>query len=640
MSLIDLLFGRPLPSDKEGEQRIGVAAGIPIFGLDALGSAAYGPEAALTVLLPLGVLGLNYAVPITASIIVLLTIVYFSYRQTIAAYPTGGGSYTVARFNLGARGALLAAAALMIDYLLNVAVGISTGVGALISALPSLQPFTLRLCLVILLVLTIVNLRGVRESGLVFMAPTYLFVACLLTAIIWGMLKVFISGGHPAPVVAPPKLHQSVTGVSFWLLIKAFSSGCTAMTGVEAVSNGVEAFRESRVRTAQRTLTAIIALLILMLLGIAYLARTYNIGATEPGQSGYESILSQLIGAVSGKGIFYYISIGSILLVLAFSANTSFADFPRLCRAVAQHGYLPYGFVVKGRRLVYSFGVYSLAALSALLLILFGGVTDRLIPLFAIGAFLSFTLSQAGMVVHWRKNEGPHSKKKLAINALGATATGLTVVVVVVAKFKEGAWITLVMVPALLLLMGAIRRHYHDVALEVASPSPLELDERIQPIVVVPIEEWNRVAKKALRFAMTISDHVEALHIDSGEESELLQKQWCEWVSESARKHNLSDPRLVVLQSPYRMVVNPIVDYVIQLEKDNPGREIAVVISELVERHWYQVLLHNQRARVLTALLTRNGDQRIIVVNVPWYFNRPGSSPGRLQTAKFQTLSR
>jgi hypothetical protein len=301
---------------------------------------------------------------------------------------------------------------------------------------------------------------------------------------------------------------------------------------------------------------------------------------------------------------------------------------------------LPYGFVVKGRRLVYSYGVYSLAALSALLLILFGGVTDRLIPLFAIGAFLSFTLSQAGMVVHWRKNEGPHSRKKLAINALGATATGLTVIVVIVAKFKEGAWITLAMVPTLLLLMGAIRRHYHEVALEVANPSPLEFDELIQPIVVVPIEEWNRVAQKALRFAMTLSDHVEALHIDSGEESELLQKQWCEWVSEPARKRNLSDPQLVVLRSPYRMVVNPIVDYVIQLEKDNPGREIAVVISELVERHWYQVLLHNQRARVLTSLLTRNGDQRIIVVNVPWYFNRPAGSPGKVQPAVSQSFSR
>ena len=621
MALLDLIFGKPIASDDENEQRIGTAAGIPIFGLDALGSAAYGPEAALTILIPLGAIGIAYALPITLSIVVLLAIVYFSYRQTIAAYPTGGGSYTVARFNLGARVGLLAAAALMIDYLLNVAVGISTGVGALISAAPSLQPWTLPLCLGILAVITVVNLRGVREAGLVFMVPTYVFLACMLGAIGWGVAKTILSGGHPTALVAPPKMHAAVAGVSLWLLVKAFSSGCTAMTGVEAVSNGVQAFREPVAKSAQRTLTVIIALLMTMLLGIGYLARAYRIGATEPGKSGYESVLSQLIGAVSGKGVFYFISIGSILVVLALSANTSFADFPRLCRAVAQNGYLPYGFTIRGRRLVYSYGVYSLAALSAVLLIVFGGVTDRLIPLFAIGAFLSFTLSQAGMVVHWQKNKGPHYRKSLAINALGAVATGITVIVVLVAKFAEGAWITLVMVPALLLLMGAIRRHYHQVALQIASPSALEVDTMADPIVVVPVEEWNRVSKKAMRFAMTMSDRVEALHIDSGESSETLQSQWQGWVAEPAQRRNVPEPKLVILKSPYRFVVNPIVDYVFRLERENPDQLIAVVLSELVEQHWFEELLHNQRARALTSLLTRNGDQRIVVVNVPWYLN-------------------
>ena len=622
MSLLDVVLGKPLASDEDAEQRVSTSAAIPIFGLDALGSAAYGPEAALTVLLPLGAMGVADAVPITASIVALLAIVYFSYRQTIAAYPTGGGSYTVARFNLGARVGLLAAAALMIDYLLNVAVGISTGVGALISAVPSLQPFTLALCLSILLLITVVNLRGLREASLVFMAPTYVFVFCLLGAIVWGAVKVIISGGHPVPVSPPPALHAGVAGVSVWLLIRAFASGCTAMTGVEAVSNGVQAFREPVIKTAQRTLTVIIALLMAMLMGIAFLARAYNIGATEPGQARYESVLSQLLGAVSGKGVFYYVSIGSILIVLALSANTSFADFPRLCRAVAQHGYLPYGFATRGRRLVYSYGVYSLATLSALLLIVFHGVTDRLIPLFAIGAFLSFTLSQAGMVVHWKKDKGPDAKKSLMINALGATVTGITVIVVLIAKFTEGAWITLVMIPGLLLLMGGIRKHYHQVAVEVASPSPLDMDELVEPIVVVPIENWNRVSKKALRFAMTMSHQVEALHIDSGEESAVLRREWDSWVTDPARKRSCVSPKLVVLKSRYRYVVNPILRYVIELEKRNAGRQIAVVISELVERHWLQELLHNQRARVLTALLTRNGDQRIVVVNVPWYFNR------------------
>ncbi len=269
-----------------------------------------------------------------------------------------------------------------------------------------------------------------------------------------------------------------------------------------------------------------------MLVGIAYLARAYHIGATDPGQPGYQSLLSQLLAAVAGRGIFYYVSIGSILVVLALSANTSFADFPRLCRAVAQNGYLPFGFAVRGRRLVYSYGIYVLAGLSALLLIAFRGVTDRLIPLFAIGAFLSFTLSQAGMVMHWRKNKGPHSNKFMTINALGAVATGLTVAVVMVAKFTEGAWITLAMIPSLMLLMGAIRRHYHKVAVEVASPCALEIGTFVPPIVVVPLQEWNRVAKKALRFAMTMSDQVEVLHIDSGEGPGSIGKQWGEWVSD------------------------------------------------------------------------------------------------------------
>ena len=619
MALADLLFGRPLASDEDAEQRIGPAAGIPIFGLDALGSAAYGPEAALTILIPLGAAGLVYVLPLSISVIVLLAIVYLSYLHTIAAYPTGGGSYTVARQNLGARMGLLAGTALMIDYLLNVAVGISTGVGALVSAVPSLQAHTLGMCLGILAALTLINLRGVREAGVVFMAPTYLFVGCLLGVIGWGLFKTFTSGGHPAPVVAPPQAHAAMQAGGMWLIIKAFASGCTAMTGVEAVSNGVQAFREPVVKIAQRTLTIIIALLMLLLAGIAYLVRAYRITATDPGQAGYESLLSQLTGAVCGKGVFYYVTIGSILIVLALSANTSFADFPRLCRAMAQNGYLPYGFAVRGRRLVYSLGVYVLAGLSAVLLIVFGGVTDRLIPLFAIGAFLSFTLSQAGMVVHWRKQPGGHAKGNMAINALGALATGITVIVVAVAKFTEGAWITLALIPAMLLVMVAIRRHYHGVALQVSSPSPLDMANLNRPLVVVPIEDWNRVAKKALRFAMTLSDEVQVLHIESGDTAGMLRETWTELVEEPARKAGRTVPELVVVKSPYRSVVGPIVTYLHKMERHHPDRSIAVVISELVERRWYQYLLHNQRAQVLTALLMLDGDQRISVINVPWY---------------------
>lgn len=617
--LVDLLLGKPLASDEDSEQRIGAAAGIPIFGLDALGSAAYGPEAAMTILIPLGVAGIAYVLPITVAIVCLLGIVYFSYRQTIQAYPTGGGSYTVARENLGARVGLLAGAALMIDYLLNVAVGISTGVGALVSAVPSLQRYTLVLCLGILVILTLVNLRGVRDTGLVFMFPTYVFVLCILGAIAIGVVKSILSGGHPMPVVSPPKINAAAGAISAWLLIKAFSSGCTAMTGVEAVSNGVQAFHEPVSEHANRTLSVIIGLLMLMLLGIAFLARVYHIGATPPGQAGYQSVLSQLVGAVAGRGIFYYVTIGSILVVLALSANTSFADFPRLCRAMAQDRFLPYGFAARGRRLVYSYGVYSLAILAALLLTVFGGVTDRLIPLFAIGAFMSFTLSQAGMVAHWRKQPGHRAKGKLAMNAVGAVATGLTTLVVAVAKFTEGAWITIVLIPALIILMLSIRRHYRRVGREIASAHALEITRLNPPLVVVPIDEWNKVAQKALRFALTLSDDIQVLHIDSGEKSDELSKHWNEYVGEAARHLHRRIPELVVLKSPYRYVVAPILNYVLKLEREHTDRYVAVVLSELVERRWYQYILHNQRAQLLTGLLLVSGDRRIVPINVPWY---------------------
>ena len=346
-------FGKPLAASDERAEQLGIASGIPIFGLDALSSAAYGPEAALTLLLPSGAAGIAYIVPISTSIIVLLAIVYFSYRQTIAAYPGGGGSYTVASENLGVFAGLLAASALMIDYILTVAVGISAGVGALVSALPNLLPHTLLLCLGILILITFINLRGMRQAGIIFMFPTYLFIGSLLVALAFGVFKSVLAGGHPVPVVTPPAPPSSaVAAASVWLLLQSFASGCTAMTGVEAVSNGVRAFREPVVNTSRRVLTIIIALLMLMLAGIAYLVRAYHIAATDPGLPGYQSVLSMIVAAVAGRGIFYYVTIGAVLAVLALSANTAFADFPRLCRAIALNGYLPDSFSLRGRRLV------------------------------------------------------------------------------------------------------------------------------------------------------------------------------------------------------------------------------------------------------------------------------------------------
>ena len=621
MFLIDCLFGKPLASDEDAAEQIGPAAGVPIFGLDALGSAAYGPEAALTLLIPLGLGGIHYIVPISGGIIVLLAIVYISYRQTIEAYPTGGGSYTVASQNLGTFAGLLAAAALMIDYVLVVAVGISAGVGALVSALPHWQPYTLPLCLGALVLITLVNLRGVRDTGVAFLIPTYLFVGCLLAALTLGLWKTMLSGGHPAPVYQPPKLAAVQEAASVWLLLKAFASGCTAMTGVEAVSNGVTAFREPRAQAARRTLSIIIALLILLLAGIAYLCRVYGIGATRPGEAGYESVLSQLVGAVAGKGWFYDVTIGAILLVLVLQANTAFADFPRLCRAIAQNGYLPRAFANRGRRLVYSHGIYVLGFLAGALLLLFGGVTDRLIPLFAVGAFLAFTLSQAGMVGHWKRERGARAWSSLLINGVGAMATAITVVIIIVAKFSEGAWITLLLIPGLLGLMRGVRHHYDRVTREIACHTGLSTDHLRPPLVVVPIEAWTRIAEKALRFALTLSPDVMAVHIAAEDANGRLSQVWRSYVEEPTRQVGVPIPKLVVLKSPYRFVITPVLNYVLELERKHPDRQIAVVVPNLVERRWYHRLLHNQHGELLTALLLLKGNQRIVIINVPWYLH-------------------
>jgi amino acid transporter len=617
MGFIDVLFGRPLASSEDEGQRLTPNQGIPTFGLDALSSAAYGPEAALTILLPLGLLGVRYIVPLTAAIIGLLVIVYFSYRQTIAAYPMGGGSYTVARENLGSGAGLLAGAALMIDYLLNVAVGISAGIGALVSAVPWLQPHTLALCLGVLVILTVVNLRGVKEAGSAFVAPTYLFVGTLGVVIAIGLYKVVASGGHPvaAAVVASGQAPAALQAVGVWILLKAFASGCTALTGIEAVSNGVQAFRKPVVPAARATLTAIIAMLIVLLGGIAVLVRYYGIMATDPGQAGYQSVLSMLTTAVTGKGIFYDLTMFSILLVLCLSANTSFADFPRLCRVVARDDYLPHSLTIRGRRLVYSQGIWALAIFAGLLLILFGGVTDRLIPLFAVGAFLAFTLSQAGMVGHWRRTASwAEAWRSILVNGLGAVATGITVLVVVVAKFAEGAWVVVLLLPAALVFMGRVRRHYERVAEETALTGRAIPDARemAPPIVIVPVEKWNAATEKALRFAMTLSPDVQAVHVTC--EADENRPSWLAELPAEARM-----PKLVTLESPYRLVIHPIVDYVLKVEKENAGRTIAVVIASMVERHWYHYFLHNQRGDILTALLLLGGDERINIVNVPWY---------------------
>jgi amino acid transporter len=622
MSLADSIIGKPLATSEERGEHIGVAAGIPIFGLDALTSAAYGPEAAMTLLIPLGLAGAHFIVPVISAILILLVIVFFSYRQTIAAYPSGGGSYTVASENLGAGAGLLAAAALMIDYILTAAVGISAGVTALTSAVPSLAPHTLLFCLIILAILAIVNMRGVKDTGATFIAPTFLFVGTLLILIGVGVYKTILSGGHPLPVLAPPPaLPATMKYLGIWLLMKTFASGCAAMTGVEAVSNGVMAFGEPRAKNAQRTLTIIIGILIVLLYGIAYLSRAYGITAMEPDASNYQSVLSILTSAVFGRGWFYYLTSASVLMALSLSANTAFADFPRLAKAIAMHDYLPHVFILRGRRLLFSHGIYALTGFTAVILILFGGVTDRLIPLYAIGAFLAFTLSQAGMVMHW-KNMEEHKGRgwHMFVNGFGAVATGITTIVVLIAKFAAGAWVTALLVPTLIGIMWGVKRHYSRVKREMADPTPLRLTNLEQPIVVIPMARWDKISEKAMRFGLLLSKEIKVVHVHSDDDDdEGLAGIWEYHVVGPIKQEGLQMPELVTIPSSYRFIITPLMDYILQLEEKNPGRKVAVLLPELVVRHWWENALHNQRVQLLKLLLLLKGNQRIVVVNIPWY---------------------
>jgi len=647
MRFIDVLLGRPLATTEGRTRKIGLPSGIAAMGLDGLSSAAYGPEAMLAILAPLGLAGLAEVGWLTGVILLLLAMLYASYCQTLAAYPTGGGSYTVAKENLGTYAGLLAAAALMIDYVLNTAVGISAGVAAMVSALPALHRYTLPLCLAVLAVITLINLRGTREAGIVFALPTYLFLASLGGVIALGTAKTLLAG-DPRPVVPPPPLGPATETVGIWLLLRAFASGCTAMTGVEAVSNGITAFREPKVVEARRTLTAIVALLGLLLAGIAYLVGAYRIAAMAQDQSGYQSVLSQLAGAVIGHGVPYYVTMAAILAVLCLSANTSFTGFPRLCRRLAEEGFLPHPFAIPGRRLAYSIGILYLASAAGLLLLVFDGVTNQLIPLFAVGAFLAFTLSQLGMAVHWQRagrdaaapvprRQAAGQRVRLAINALGATATGGALVVIVAGKFLEGAWITVLAIPLTLLLLRSIKRYYERIATSLRAEriatslraERIVVERREPPIVLIPIESWNRSTDRALEFAIRLSDDVVALHLialegaDPAAESRALRRKWKRAVRQPAEAAGIKPPALVQLRSPYRRLLEPLFDYIRATEETYPERVIAVVIPELVKQRWWQHFLHAYRGRRLRRALMYRAGQRLVIVNLPWRLDQP-----------------
>jgi amino acid transporter len=630
MSLRTVLFGSPLRSDAEAEEQIGPGQGVPVLGLDALASASYGPEAALTILLVAGAAASRDIVPVIGCIVALLLLVYFSYRQTIAAYPNGGGSFTVAKENLGPNAGLVAASALAIDYVLNTAVAISAGVGAIVSAVPALFPYTLAMCLAVLALLTVINLRGIRSAGLVFMAPTYAFIATLAIVIGTGLAKTLLAGGDPTPAARLSSPHGASAAIGSWLFLRAFASGCTAMTGVEAVSNGVPLFRKPTVRRAELTLTLIVTILVGLLGGLAVLVRAYGITATPPGQAGYQSVVSQVVAAVMGQGAFYYVTMTAVLIVLALSANTSFADFPRVCRVLAADRYLPPEFARRGSRLVFTNGILVLSALAALLLIVFGGITDHLIPLFAVGALLAFTMSQLGMVAHWRRSREPNRRSKLAINAVGAAATSVALTIVIVSKFTHGAWITAIVIPGLVLLFRRMKRYNEQLAAMTRAEGPIDLSNLKPPVVVIPMRRLDQVGQKALRFALTISPDVYVVQVLAEElDTEDLRAQWRDRVEEPVRRTGtIAPPQLVLVRSPYRQFFERFLDWLRQLTATRPDRQVIVLIPELVQRRWYQFVVSHRALRLKAQLLIKGGPH-VSVMSTPWY---PDLSPAEAQS--------
>lgn len=633
VNVVALLLGHRLANRESEARRVGALEGVPAMGLDALASVAYGPEAALMLLMPLGAAAPTTLGWLLLPIIILLGLLCLSYWQTIDAYRDRGGAYVVARENLGVPAGLVAATALLIDYILNVAVGISAGVAALVSVLPSLHPHMLVICLIVLALLTLLNLRGTPESGRVLATPTYVFLACFAGLFAFGLLRAAIAHGHPQPIQAPAPLEAAASGAGVWLLLRSFASGCTAMTGVEAVSNSMSAFRDPKERHGHCTLGIIVVALGLMLACLAWLVPAYRIGAMVQARPGYRTVLAQLAGAISGENWFYYLAMASLLAVLVLSANTSFTAFPRLCRNLAQDGYLPESFAIAGRRLEYSIGLLCLAGCAGVLLVAFNGITDRLIPLFAIGAFTGFALSQFGMAAHWqraracggREQDGARRRHatRLTFNAMGGLVTTAALLVMVVAKFREGAWITLFLMAAGYTMLHRIHRYYERLRVLEGNDTTLRVRPVARTAAIAIIEQWNRPARGALEFAMGIADEVLALHLArlSGpdqKESPDLQRRWRANVEAPLRAAGRNPPTLRVIEARYRELHRPILQLVAELQREDPQRHVAVVMPERVKRSWPQQLLHAHRNRALVRRLLRAGIPNLAVVTLPW----------------------
>ncbi|HZU76276.1 MAG TPA: APC family permease [Dehalococcoidia bacterium] len=621
------LIGSPLATAQLAHERLTKVKALAVFSSDALSSVAYATEEILVVLVAAsGAFG--YIMPISVGIVILLAIVAMSYRQTIHAYPNGGGSYIVAHSELGVWPGLVAAASLMVDYVLTVAVSISSGVQAVTSAIEALHPYTVEIALAALLFMVVVNLRGVKESGTIFAAPTYVFIASIILMIIVAFVKIAAGGASPLSEGSLQQgahvLRSTGASIGIFLILRAFASGCTAMTGVEAISNGVPAFKPPESDNARTTLTWMAVTLGIMFMGISILAHHYGILPDDPAQKGAQTVLSKIAHEAFGQGNnpLYIITQAATFLILVLAANTSFADFPRLSSILAHDGYMPHQFAFRGDRLAFSNGIIVLGLISAGLIVLFKANTDALIPLYAVGVFVSFTLSQSGMVHHWyvrrahnTPGENPH--RSMIINGTGAIATGVVSVVIAGTKFIHGAWIVLLLIPLLVLALRAIGRHYESVEKELeiddfvldAMPPPATISQT----VIVPVGALNRAVLDTLSYAMTIAKNVTAVHVtDNVEDAEHLRQRWEAWA-----------PRipLVILESPYRSLTEPLLAFIDMISQQHgPSHTITVVLPEFVPKHWYQHLLHGQTAlRLKAALLFR---PNTVVIDVPRHQGR------------------
>jgi amino acid transporter len=604
-SIKRLILGRPIPTHLAHHERLSRVTGLAVLSSDALSSVAYATEEILRVLVIGGLGVLSLGTPIALLIAALLGIVAFSYRQTISAYPSGGGAYIVSKDNIGVNSALVAAAALLIDYTLTVAVSIAAGVAAVTSAFPSLHVNRVELSLAFLVVLAIGNLRGIRESGRIFAVPTYFFIAMILGLLGVGIWRFATGTIHPIQSVDPLPIGSATLGT--FMLLTAFSNGCTAMTGVEAVSNGVPAFRPPEATNAIKTLITMAALAIAMFVGITLLAQAYHVVP-----SGTETVVSQIArGTFGGRGLLYFCMQLATMLILVLAANTAYSDFPRLASIVARDGFLPRQFSNQGDRLAFSNGIVALSVFAGILLVVFGGDTHALIPLYMIGVFISFTLSQAGMVLHWRRLRDPGWRASAAVNGLGAIATAIVLVIVATTKALEGAWIILLLIPVLVVIFKSTRRHYQHVA-DQLSLQGWRGESRQHSTVLVPIGGVHRAVLQAVGYARSLSDDVRALFVDTEPAAtERVRKDWDKWGGGT---------RLEVLPSPYRSLMEPLLEYIDELQAANPRDYVTVILPEFVPARWWQHLLHNQRALLIKgALLFR---PRVVVTSVPFHLER------------------